>query len=47
MDQVATLRDRFPADTLRRRAGEFSYAACASRYMAMFQSVTPHFARVA
>jgi glycosyltransferase involved in cell wall biosynthesis len=42
MDQVATLRERFPAETLRRRAGEFSYAACASRYMAMFKQLAPH-----
>lgn len=42
MDQVATLRDRFPADTLRERAADFSYAACASRYMAMFKALAPH-----
>ena len=42
MDQVATLRARFPAAMLRRRAGEFSYAACASRYMAMFKTLAPH-----
>jgi glycosyltransferase involved in cell wall biosynthesis len=42
MDQVATLRHRFPADMLRRRAGEFSYAACASRYMALFKALAPH-----
>jgi glycosyltransferase involved in cell wall biosynthesis len=42
MDQVGTLRDRFPAAMLRQRAGEFSYAACASRYMALFKSLTPH-----
>jgi glycosyltransferase involved in cell wall biosynthesis len=42
MDQVATLRDRFPAAMLRQRAGEFSYAACASRYMSLFKSLTPH-----
>lgn len=42
MDQVATLRDRFPADLLRQRAAEFSYAACASRYMAMFKVLAPH-----
>jgi hypothetical protein len=27
---------------LRQRAGEFSYAACASRYMAMFRALAPH-----
>jgi glycosyltransferase involved in cell wall biosynthesis len=42
MDQVATLRERFPADMLRQRAEEFSYAACASRYMAMFKALAPH-----
>jgi glycosyltransferase involved in cell wall biosynthesis len=42
MDEVATLRDRFPADMLRRRAADFSYAACASRYMAMFKVLAPH-----
>lgn len=47
MDQFATLRQRFPADMLRQRAGEFSYAACASRYMAMFKGLAPHRAWVA
>jgi glycosyltransferase involved in cell wall biosynthesis len=42
MDEVATLRDRFPAEMLRQRAGEFSYAACASRYMAIFNALAPH-----
>ncbi len=42
MDQVATLREQFPADVLRQRAGEFSYAACASRYLAMFKALAPH-----
>lgn len=42
MDQVGTLRARFPADMLRHRANEFSYAACASRYMAMFQALAPN-----
>jgi glycosyltransferase involved in cell wall biosynthesis len=42
MDEVATLRDRFPAAMLRQRAGEFSYAACASRYMALFKALVPH-----
>jgi glycosyltransferase involved in cell wall biosynthesis len=42
MDQVATLRERFPADSLRQRAGDFNYAACASRYMAMFKMLAPH-----
>ena len=42
MDEVASLRDQFPAEMLRQRAGEFSYAACATRYLALFQSLTPH-----
>jgi glycosyltransferase involved in cell wall biosynthesis len=42
MDEVATLRERFPAALLRRRAEEYSYAACASRYMAMFKALVPH-----
>jgi glycosyltransferase involved in cell wall biosynthesis len=42
MNEVATLRERFPAALLRQRAGEFSYAACASRYMAMFKALAPH-----
>lgn len=41
MDQVATLRERFPAEMLRERANAFSYAACASRYMAMFNALVP------
>jgi glycosyltransferase involved in cell wall biosynthesis len=42
MDQIRTLRERFPAEMLRQRAGDFSYAACASRYMAMFKVLAPH-----
>jgi glycosyltransferase involved in cell wall biosynthesis len=42
MDQVATLRERFPANALRQRAVEFSYDACASRYLAMFKELAPH-----
>jgi glycosyltransferase involved in cell wall biosynthesis len=42
MDQVAALREQFPAALLRQRADEFSYAACASRYMAMFKALVPH-----
>jgi glycosyltransferase involved in cell wall biosynthesis len=41
MDQVATLRKRFPANALRQRAMDFSYAACASRYLAMFKELAP------
>ena len=42
MDQVSVLRERFPAEMLRQRAGDFSYAACASRYMALFKALVPH-----
>jgi glycosyltransferase involved in cell wall biosynthesis len=42
MDQVASLRDQFPAEMLRKRAGEFSYSACATRYLELFRSLTPH-----
>jgi glycosyltransferase involved in cell wall biosynthesis len=42
MDEVAHLRTRFPAEVLRQRAGDFSYAACASRYMAMFKALAPN-----
>lgn len=42
MDEVAALRERFPAEMLRQRAGEYSYAACASRYMALFKVLAPH-----
>lgn len=42
MDQIATLKDRFPAEVLRHRASDYSYAACASRYMAMFKALAPH-----
>lgn len=42
MDQVTDLCERFPAEMLRQRAGEFSYAAWASRYMALFKALAPH-----
>jgi len=42
MNQVATLRQRFPADLLRHRALDFSYTACASRYMALFSALAPN-----
>ncbi|HEY4040361.1 MAG TPA: glycosyltransferase [Rhodopila sp.] len=42
MDEVATLRRRFPAEMLQQRAGEFTYSACAARYMALFGSLAPH-----
>jgi glycosyltransferase involved in cell wall biosynthesis len=42
MNGVASLRTRFPADLLRQRASEFSYASCASRYLAMFSALAPN-----
>jgi glycosyltransferase involved in cell wall biosynthesis len=42
MDQVATLRAQFPAAMLKQRAAEFSYSACASRYMTLFKALAPH-----
>ena len=47
MNQVATLRERFPAELLRQRALDYSYAACASRYMALFSALAPNRAWVA
>jgi len=47
MNEIAALRERFPAGLLRQRANEYSYAACASRYMAMFAALAPNRARVA
>src|SRR5271166_2492436 len=47
MNEIAALRGRFPADLLRQRANEYSYAACASRYIAMFTALAPNRARVA
>lgn len=41
MDQVASLRQRFPADMLRARAAEFTIGACAARYIALIRSVVP------
>ena len=42
MDQVGTLRAKFPSAMLQDRASAFSYAACASRYMTMFKAIVPH-----
>jgi glycosyltransferase involved in cell wall biosynthesis len=47
MNEVGLLAARFPADVLRRRAGEFSYAACASQYMSLLRALAPNRARVA
>lgn len=47
MNEAATLRHRFPPEILRHRAADFSYAACAARYMAMFNALAPHRAWVA
>jgi glycosyltransferase involved in cell wall biosynthesis len=42
MDQVATLRERFPAEMLKQRAAQFSYSVCASHYIALFKGLAPH-----
>jgi glycosyltransferase involved in cell wall biosynthesis len=42
MDQVATLRERFPAELLKQRAADFSYAICAARYLAVFKALAPN-----
>lgn len=42
MDEVATLRTRFPAEILRQRASDFSYETCALRYMAMLKTLAPN-----
>ncbi len=42
MDQVMSLRERFPAETLKQRAADFSYTICAARYMAVFKALAPH-----
>ena len=47
MDGVATLHERFPAELLRRRAADFSYEACAARYLAFFNTLSPYRAVVA
>lgn len=47
MDQVHSLRERFPAPMLRRRANDFTYAACASRYITLFKTLAPHRASLA
>ena len=41
MDHVTTLRERFPAELLRRRAADFCYEVCASRYMAVSRELAP------
>ncbi|HYZ23144.1 MAG TPA: glycosyltransferase [Rhodopila sp.] len=47
MNDAATLRERFPPEELRLRAADFSYAACAARYITMFKALAPHRAWVA
>ncbi len=42
MDEVASLRTRFPAETLRQRSADFSYAACALRYIGVFKALVPN-----
>ncbi|MBN8925200.1 MAG: hypothetical protein BGO51_07475 [Rhodospirillales bacterium 69-11] len=47
MDRVATLAGRFPPALLKARANEFSNAACAQRYGALFHSIIPRFSEMA
>jgi glycosyltransferase involved in cell wall biosynthesis len=42
MDQVDTLRERFPAEVLKQRARDFSYTTCASRYVDLLKALAPH-----
>jgi glycosyltransferase involved in cell wall biosynthesis len=41
MDRVADLRRQWPPMLLKARAAEFSTAACAARYIHLFQSIAP------
>jgi len=41
MDRLPELRARCPASMLRERADEFTNAACAARYLALFRSLVP------
>jgi glycosyltransferase involved in cell wall biosynthesis len=41
MNQVGTLRTRFPAEILRARAGGFTYDACAAGYISVFEALVP------
>jgi glycosyltransferase involved in cell wall biosynthesis len=47
MNEVSTLRARFPADLLRQRANAYTYDACASQYAAVFEALAPQRAWVA
>jgi glycosyltransferase involved in cell wall biosynthesis len=42
MDQVGTLRERFPADMLRQRAEAFTYGACSARYVDVLRALVPN-----
>lgn len=42
MDQVGSLRRRFPADALRERANAFTYQACTNRYIEVLMTLTPN-----
>jgi glycosyltransferase involved in cell wall biosynthesis len=41
MDRVNTLSEQFPPQLLKTRAAEFTNAACAARYAALFRSLLP------
>lgn len=47
MNEVGTLRARFPADLLRQRANAYTYDACAAQYAAVFEALVPERAWVA
>ncbi|HET6606668.1 MAG TPA: glycosyltransferase [Rhodopila sp.] len=47
MNEVGTLRARFPADLLRQRSGAYTYEACAAQYAAVFETLAPQRAWVA
>ncbi|MBS0644283.1 MAG: glycosyltransferase [Acetobacteraceae bacterium] len=42
LDQIGSLKQRFPPEMLRKRAAEFSYAACSARYIKLFSRLVPH-----
>ena len=41
MNEVSTLRARFPADLLRQRANAYTYDACAAQYVAVMEALAP------
>jgi glycosyltransferase involved in cell wall biosynthesis len=41
MNEVATLRARFPSELLHQRAATYTYEACAAQYAAVFEALAP------